>query len=85
MNNNTGLHILAAGGYLVVTLEFQFLDNEDESAILLDDSDAEIDSTPILSDTANDSNTWQRSPNGIDTYSQDDWNFRAGTKDGPNG
>ncbi|MGC9435722.1 MAG: PKD domain-containing protein, partial [Methanomicrobiales archaeon] len=77
---------LAASGYLVI--EFtpgQFLNNRNESVVLEDASDVEIDRTPILNDGDNDGQTWQRVPNGKDTDSQEDWAFQTGTKGGSNG
>ena len=73
------------GGYLVVIFSSQFLDNEDESVILLDASDVEIDRTPVRTDTYNDSRSWQRIPNGSDTESDSDWAFREATLGFSNG
>jgi PKD repeat protein len=75
---------IQAGGYLVITFPSQFLDNEQESVVLVDQSNAEIDRTPLLSDTANDAMTWQRIPNGIDTGGSSDWQFLSGTKGASN-
>jgi len=72
--------LIDPGGYLVITFSSQFLDNEDESVILLDASDVEVDRTPVRIDTYNDSRTWQRFPNGTDTESTSDWQFREGTQ-----
>jgi len=68
-----------AGGYLVINFGAQFLDNEEESVILLDASDVEVDRTPFRTDTYNDSRSWQRVPNGSDTESDSDWAFREET------
>lgn len=75
---------IQAGGYLVITFPSQFLDNDQESVILMDQSNTEIDRTPLLSDTANDAWTWQRIPNGTDTGGSSDWQFLSGTKGGSN-
>ena len=60
--------VLPAGGSWNVTFPGQIIDNEDESLVLLNAQGQVIDSTPTLTDTADDSNTWQRSPDGSDNW-----------------
>lgn len=72
--------VIDAGGYYVYSRGQQWLDNEDESIILLDDQSREVDRTPILSDTDNDDWCWARYPNGRDTDSSVDWRFQLSTK-----
>lgn len=76
---------IEAEGYLVITFGSQFLDNEDESVILLDASDVEVDRIPLRIDTYNDSRSRQRVPNGSDTENASDWQFREVTKGFSNG
>ena len=77
--------VIEPGGYYVYSRGQQWLDNEDESIILLDDQDREVDRTPILSDTDNDDRCWVRYPNGRDTDSSVDWRFQPSTKGYSNG
>ena len=70
---------IPANGYFVYTHTTQWLDNEVESVILRDSSWNEIDRTPYLTDTSNSYYSWQRYPNGEDTDSDSDWEFRAST------
>jgi len=68
-------------GYKVYGYSGQWLDNEDESIILRNAAGDEVDRTPLsLDDTANDGRSWQRCPDGEDTDSKDDWQFRSATK-----
>jgi hypothetical protein len=60
--------MLPPGGAWNVTFPGQIIDNEDESLVLLNAQGQVIDSTPTLTDTADDSNTWQRSPDGSDNW-----------------
>jgi hypothetical protein len=60
--------MLLPGGVWNITFPGQFVDNEDESLVLLNAQGQVIDSTPTLTDTADDSNTWQRSPDGSDNW-----------------
>jgi len=56
-----------------------WLANEDECVILLGPDGNEVDRTPKLSDKENDGRSWQRCPDGQDTDSKDDWQFRPAT------
>lgn len=74
---------IPANGYFVYTHTEQWLDNEDESVTLRDPSLNEIDRTPYLTEPYRIDNgyySWQRYPNGKDTDSDSDWEFRASTK-----
>jgi hypothetical protein len=77
--------IILADGYYVYNRGSQWLDNNDESVVLRDSGDVEIDRTPVKSDTDNNGWSWQRYPNGLDTDSASDWSFRVSTKDASNG
>lgn len=76
--------VIPAGVFVVITFPSQFLDNEQESVVLFDQSNTEIDRTPFLSDADNDLRTWQRIPNGVNTDIASDWQFLIGTKGWPN-
>ncbi|KYH38939.1 MAG: conserved exported protein of unknown function [Candidatus Bathyarchaeota archaeon B23] len=71
--------IIDPGEFKVYTYSKQWLDNEDESVILRDDSGVIVDETPILNDTHNDDRAWSRHPNGHDTDSPSDWAFQPST------
>lgn len=71
--------------YLVVTFRGLFFNNRYEQAILKDDGGIEVDRTPMKSDMDDDSSTWQRYPNGVDTESEADWQFKPATKWHSNG
>jgi hypothetical protein len=77
--------IIQPEGYFVYTHYTQWLDNSNECVVLRDASHSEVDRTPVLSDSANDANSWSRYPNGVDTDSSADWRFQLSTKGGSNG
>jgi len=60
--------VLPPGGTWNITFPGQFIDNEEESLVLLNAQSQVVDSTPTLSDTKDDSNRWQRSPDGSDNW-----------------
>jgi len=68
-----------ANGYRVFGKGSQWLDNEGDSVILRDNGGAKIDEV-AFTDTENDDHTWQRYPNGGDS-----WVFRWKTKGYSNG
>ena len=68
-----------ANGYRVFGKGSQWLDNEGDSVILRDKGGAKIDEV-AFTDTENDDHTWQRYPNG-----EDSWEFRWKTKGYSNG
>ena len=76
---------IPANGYFVYTHTEQWLDNEIESVILRDPSLNGIDRTPYVPDTNSTRYSWQRYPNGKDTDSDSDWEFRASTEGRSNG
>ena len=76
---------IPANGYFVYTHTEQWLDNEIESVILRDPSLNGIDRTPYVPDIIGTRYTWQRYPNGNDTDSDSDWEFRASTEGRSNG
>ncbi len=55
------------------------LNNANEFVILKGDSDTQIDQTPTFADKEKDDKTWQRIPDGSDT-----WEFKATTKGAEN-
>ncbi|HID90346.1 TPA: hypothetical protein EYP44_00095, partial [Candidatus Bathyarchaeota archaeon] len=77
--------VIASKGYWVYTHEEQWLDNEGESVVLRDADGAEIDKTRAMDDDEDDERSWQRFPNGVDTDSDEDWQFRLSMKEESNG
>ncbi|MDI6903829.1 MAG: lamin tail domain-containing protein [Methanocellales archaeon] len=71
---------IPAKGYWVYTHSTQWLDNENESIVLKDSADNEMDRTLTASDDKNNDYCWARSPNGLDTNSDSDWNFQISTQ-----
>ncbi len=71
------------GGYLVVTFLIPFTDI-DESVILYDSISREVDRTPVLNDTGDNTGAWQRMPNGLDTNQVSDWMFTGATRGAEN-
>ena len=76
---------IPANGYFVYTHTEQWLDNIGESVTLRDPSLNEVDRTPYVPDTNGTWYSWQRYPNGKDTDSNSDWEFRASTEGRSNG
>lgn len=76
---------ISPSGFKVITFTKQWLDNNDEWISLIDCSGSTIDKTPKKNDTENDDFTWQRYPNGRDSGSSSDWEFRPSTKGSSNG
>jgi hypothetical protein len=68
-----------ANGYRVFGTGSQWLDNEGDSVILRDNGGAKMDEV-AFTDTETDDHTWQRYPNG-----EDSWEFRWKTKGYSNG
>ena len=77
MNNDNGSLELnqTINGYLIINLQGQWLDNSDER-IFLYNQNSLIDSSILLSDSANDNKTWQ--------YCTGNWNFTIQTKNSQN-
>jgi hypothetical protein len=73
---------IKANGYSVFRRSLWLHNTKGESVILRDAGSKKIDSTPLLKDgpKTNDYRSWQRCPNGIDTDSYLDWDFRPSTK-----
>ena len=63
-------------GYWTYIYEKQWLDNKDELIILRDTKDIEVDKTLMAGDTDDDNRYWTRCPDGLDTNSDSDWQFR---------
>jgi len=55
-------------GYYIVTGPGQWLDNENESIILFDKDGREVDRTPVKSDTDDNGYSWQRYPDGAESW-----------------
>jgi hypothetical protein len=72
-------------GYYVASSPSLLLEHNNESIILRDSSNNEIDRTPIKSDTSDNSSAWARFPNGKDTDNDSDWVFQASTGGFSNG
>ncbi|MCW4041697.1 MAG: lamin tail domain-containing protein [Candidatus Bathyarchaeota archaeon] len=72
-------------GYYVCKRGSQWLDNDDESVVLRDSEDTEVDRSLQISDGENDYQSWQRYPNGLDTDLNSDWRFHSSTKRSSNG
>jgi hypothetical protein len=60
--------VLPPAGFLVVTFQTQFLDNENESLVLINTLGEQVDHTPIKSDAADDARSWQRYPDGSENW-----------------
>lgn len=71
--------------YFTITFPGFFLSNTNEQVTLKDASGREIDKTPIMNDIEDNAKTWQRYPNGVDTDSNMDWQFKTSTKSSSNG
>ena len=72
---------IKSNGFYCHTFPSQWLDNENnESAILFNAQGSEVDRTPGKNDTSNDSRSWTRVPNGQDTNSASDFQFKTSTK-----
>jgi hypothetical protein len=67
--------LLAPGGFWQVTFPSQFLDNEQDSLVLLNGLGQHVDETPSLADTKDDLNSWQRYPDG-----SENWVFAPSTR-----
>ncbi len=76
--------IISANGYWVYTHSKQWLDNKDESIVLIDQDGNEIDRTLMGSDDKDDKYSWARFPNGKDTNLDTDWKFQVSTQGEPN-
>ena len=71
---------IKANGYYVLEHSLWLHNTKGESVILRDADGTEIDRTPMKNDDDNDHYSWQRYPNGKDT-----WKFRSSTKGSSNG
>lgn len=66
--------IIRALDYYIVVGEPQWLAYV-ETLVLKNETGAELDRTPTLSDARDDELAWTRDPDGRDTNSTDDWKF----------
>ena len=69
-----------ANGYYVHMFTGIVLKHTNEMITLKDASNNVVDVTAKKSSTTASTSTWQRYPNGVDTNSDGDWQFREGTK-----
>ena len=76
--------VIEPGEFQVYSHNVQWLDNEGESVLLMDESYSVVDETPLLTDTENDIGAWARYPDGYDTDDAFDWVFQASTQGSPN-
>jgi len=60
--------LIAAGAFWQVTFTDQFIDNSEDSLVLLNALGQPIDQTPSLGDTNDDLRSWQRYPDGSDNW-----------------
>ena len=66
--------VIPAKGYRTVGQDAQWLDNDNETVVLYDQSHVFVSSAGPFNDTYNDGQSWQRYPNGSDT-----WSFQQNT------
>jgi len=71
--------VVAAGGFWYVVLPGRFIDNEEDSLVLLNASGQTVDQTPSKVDNDNDMRSWQRFPDG-----SDNWVYAPSTQDAIN-
>jgi hypothetical protein len=60
--------LIAAGAFWQVTFTDQFIDNSEDSLVLLNALGQPIDQTPSLGDTNDDLSSWQRYPDGSENW-----------------
>ena len=60
--------LIAAGAFWQVTFTDQFIDNSEDSLVLLNALGQPIDQTPSLGDTNDDPSSWQRYPDGSENW-----------------
>ncbi len=70
-----GTTIPAYGTY-IVSSDFAWLEDQNESITLIDASGATVDQTPVLTDTDDNEYAWSRTA-GITSSNSSDWNYRA--------
>jgi len=67
--------IIEPGGFLTYSYTKVWFTDVSELVQLRDSNDNVIDETPVITDISNDFSSWQRSYDGIDTNTSDDWEF----------
>lgn len=77
--------VVLPNNYVIVPFNGVMFSLQDETATLLTPDSVEADRTPLLGDTGDDTLTWQRFPNGIDTDTVADWSLRNSTLGETNG
>lgn len=77
--------IIKSGQFLTFSYQSAWLTDVSEIVELRDKNGVVIDKTPLLSDLANDINSWQRTSDGFDTDASSDWKFTTSNAGAPNG
>ncbi len=77
--------IIEPGGFLTYSYTKVWFTDVSELVQLRDSNDNVIDETPKITDVSNDFSSWQRSYDGIDTNTSDDWEFATSSIGSTNG
>jgi len=77
--------IIKPGGFLTYSYTKVWFTDVSELVQLRDSNDNVIDETPVITDMSNDFSSWQRSYDGIDTNTSDDWEFATSSIGSTNG
>jgi hypothetical protein len=81
INTTDGRSVTIPEGTIIKGLDYYIVAGEPqwlayaEILVLKNETGAEVDRTPILSDDRNDELAWTRDPDGRDTNSTDDWKY----------
>jgi len=77
--------IIEPGGFLTYSYTKVWFTDVSELVQLRDSNDNIIDETPKITDVSNDFSSWQRTYDGIDTDTSDDWEFATSSAGSTNG
>jgi len=77
--------LIAPNSFLAFSYQNSWLNEYGESISLIDSSGNLVDQTPKFVDSDNDSKTWQRSTDGLDTESISDWTLKTMSPKASNG
>jgi len=77
--------IIEPGGFLTYSYTKVWFTDVSELVQLRDSDDNVIDETPVITDLSNDFSSWQRTYDGIDTDTSDDWKFATSSVGSTNG
>jgi hypothetical protein len=81
INTSVGRSVTIPEGTIIQSLDYYIVVGEPrwlaytETLVLRNETGAEMDRTPTLSDDRNDELAWTRDPDGRDTNSTDDWKY----------